>query len=454
MDYKKFCADSCNTRNLRSRILSARNFFKKHNELLLYDHGKRVLNLAISSHVVDKRVINGKVNVDEGIKNFNSILTEILLYHTIDMSHVNPNNCELPEVVKNSAVLLLELQKFSLITNLIRSGAQPLELVNAVNHSGAPPAALPAVLIDVAQTHLDDSKTFRFIKKNYNPIFRFYKSKEEADIVTLNTAKFGEIFLAQVAELFGYPSIAGEIFLQSYSVNHPYLFETIVKFNKDSETIHRLETTCALVRSIRKAIKGALSSMDFEFELQLREKKNLGKQMKKLAFRLRKDYPSIIAHGNVDSEKQVNEQKKVLSELSLFDFFNDLVALRVIIDKFKGKPLVELSQEENKNIVDAVKDLVCQVVRTINPLSHKKYKIDEKFYNTERGYKSWHLDIDPRDDTFSKYEIQIRTREWHDIAEYGKAAHYLYIGDFGNSDLLEKIQSSYQELLTSLRNHK
>lgn len=451
MESKKSCTHSLFNMNLRSSVISARNFFKKYHQLPLYEHGRSVLRLALKTRLVDKNVVNNlEDNVESGReREFNCVLTHLLLYHTLELQNAGKSKVAIPKVIEDSLILSSELKNFSYITHLVRSGASASDLVAAVNQNN-PPLALPAIIVDMAQRHMSESKTHLFIKSDHDPIFRFYSSEKEAEAALRNSAKMGELLFAQIAELFGYPSLAGEIFLQSYSINHPYIFEVIMQHNKNPEVAKRADATLKIVRTLRNILNNALERMDIDFQIQLREKKNLGKQMKKLAFRLREKDPEAIIIGEVDTEKQIEKQKKIMKDISLIDFFNDFIALRIIVNKVGDKPITELDEERKKGVIDAIKDLAAQMVKTLSSIHSCGSLSNEKFYDTPRGYKSWHIDVDPQNDSFLKYEIQVRSRDWHDIAEHGEAAHYLYLNGYDNNDFIKKISAAYHSILSSL----
>jgi ppGpp synthetase/RelA/SpoT-type nucleotidyltranferase len=150
------------------------------------------------------------------------------------------------------------------------------------------------------------------------------------------------------------------------------------------------------------------------------------------------------------------------------------VALRVIIRKFKGRDIDKLVKEANPAVVpdtaergfriehisqfldrinaDSLRLAVNVVADTLKSLAvstptlrdcHIRAKYNEK----DNGYRAFHFDVTPAQESldFLPFEIQLKTSEWHEIAEHGTAMHCYYIG--GNKEFVDMVKAAYQEIL-------
>lgn len=445
----------CQPSTLKGSSIIARNFFKKHKQLILYEHGKRVLTYAKRTRMVNPDIISRKVAADSETRNLHYVLSQVILYHTLNAENIEKNlDAERPQPLKLANVYS-ELEAFSRIISLIKSESFNCDSVSRLAKlldNGRPPKALLAILIDLAQSHADRATIDRFIAKENlaDSLFRHYASKEEANLTMKNIATFSESLFGQIAELFGYPSVSGDIFLQAYSVNHPAIYDFIVKFNESEQTKKRLNCTQTVMRKLKKIVSCTLKKLEVDAVIQIRLCKHLGKQMKKLAFKIAATEPDIIFPNGPDSQKHVERQKKVFVSLNPFELFNDLVAMRVVINKIKGKNMDELPEEEQKKISKNVKNMLVPIVK-INSSLDGSPAIHEQFHDKDNGYKSWHLDIDPRNDSMVKYEIQIRTKLWNKIATEGEAAHYLYVNMGNNEEFIHRIKKAYNEIVNKYK---
>jgi len=445
----------CKPSTLKGSTITARNFFKKHNQMILYEHGKRVLEYAKQVKMINPKILNKKTAADNETWYLHYTLSQVILYHTLNANNIERVlGMEKPQPLQLASVYA-ELENFSKIIALIRSegfnGDSVSRLVGLLDN-GQPPKALLAILADLAQTHADWSTTDNFITKEgrTDSLFRYYSSKEEANLTMRNMATFGESFFGQIAELFGYPKISGDIFLQAYLINHPVVYDIIVKFNKSEQTTKRLSATQMVIKRLKRIIYHTLKRLDVDAAVQIRLCKHFGKQMKKLAFKIRAEEPSIIALNGPDEQEQLEKQKNKLAKLDLFELFNDLVALRIVINKVKEKKLDELPEEEQEDITKNVKNMVVPIVK-INSSFAPSPGIREEFLNKGNGYKSWHLDIDPHDSGLVKYEIQIKTKRWHEIATEGEAAHYLYVNMDNNAEFIKRVKKAYHKIIDTYK---
>jgi (p)ppGpp synthase/HD superfamily hydrolase len=70
------------------------------------------------------------------------------------------------------------------------------------------------------------------------------------------------------------------------------------------------------------------------------------------------------------------------------------------------------------------------------------------FLDKENGYRGFHFDTVSESGNPLRalpFEIQVKTPEWSDIANHGKAAHYYYLG--GDTDFVDMIKASYNDII-------
>ncbi|MFH1222059.1 MAG: hypothetical protein V1492_03165 [Candidatus Micrarchaeota archaeon] len=438
------CAQQKNCTSRQSTLI-ARNFFKKHGELLLYDHSRQVLQRAIQVGMVRPQLLN-KPGPDQELARMHYIISQVLLYHTLESDAIMDTKIVLPQPLQFVDVRD-ELNKFCLMTKVIRHGESVSELIPLLNND-RPPLALPAVLVDMAVTHVTESETYRFINKDHDPLFRYYASDAEAQRVMRNSARFGESLLPQLAELLGYPSLAGDILEDAHHINHPVIYKFIKARLADVGLQERLRNTQLIVKSLRHAFRESLKSMGIEATVELRLHKHPGKQMKKLA-----NMMMALEKNGVDSDAQQDIQRDSLLSFDISKRFNDLVALRVIVHKCNGHDVDKMSTKQLMKIMKNINDLLLVLTKTkMNIGAFGRYSIDSKFKATARGYTSFHDDVYPTSDGLSNFEIQLRTTAWHEVAEYGKAAHYLYVSDYVHRDEVEMIRTAYGKIIHAFEN--
>jgi len=446
---KNFVQVESHPSSLKGSVLTARNFFISNKGKIFYKHGKRVLDLALKNKVIDRKIIDGEVKASEEERNFHYVLSQVMLYHSLNMSAMRDMLASLRPEPLNNSVIYVELENFEKITRLIRSGAPISELIEVLNN-GNPPLALLAILVDTAQTHIDISQTTYFIKEkgsSYSELFRYYSSREDANRAFVNAAHFGEKIFAPVAELFGFPKLAGDIFMQAYSINHPYIHKYVMDHQENEELQKRLSITQSCLRKIKNGITDLLKRLNISADIHFRLQKHPGKQMKKLLTRLMKEHPDIAEIGKEDSQSKIKKQKKILSNFDFFGFFNDLVALRIVVNKTAdGRDINKLSEDEQVSLTADVKDIVANSLRLV--FHPHVPNINETFYNKDNGYKSWHIDVDPKKDDLLKFEIQVKTSLWHQIAQDGGAAHYFYLNGYSDREFLDSIKAAYHQLIT------
>ena len=148
-----------------------------------------------------------------------------------------------------------------------------------------------------------------------------------------------------------------------------------------------------------------------DVEIKRREK-NVNKILKKIK--------KLLEENNIKAEKVVGRAKKYYSlykklknkQKTLKDI-HDLIAVRVITD----------------NVADCYFVLsLLQEHFTILPERTKDYIANPK----PNGYQSLHL-VAIEDGVGTPFEFQIRTKEMHEFAEYGVAAHFAYKAKQGST---------------------
>lgn len=115
---------------------------------------------------------------------------------------------------------------------------------------------------------------------------------------------------------------------------------------------------------------------------------------------------SIVENISYRLKDPASVLKKLLRKNIDFHQLTDLVALRIIVDK----------QEDCYKVLDIIHDLY--------PNSLEKYK-DYIINPKHNGYSSLHIVIAVGTPS-RNVEIQIRTNQMHDIAEFGTASHGEY----------------------------
>ena len=125
--------------------------------------------------------------------------------------------------------------------------------------------------------------------------------------------------------------------------------------------------------------------------------------------------------------------KKIKDKFKSFDDIYDLYAIRILVDSVEDCYLMfGIIQGTFQTFPDKIKDYIS------NPKSN--------------GYKSIHTVIFLEEFKFP-IEIQIRTNEMHNLAEFGIAAHYRY-KNIENDNIFEKKISWLREIFEFEKEHK
>ncbi len=360
-----------------------------------------------------------------------------------------------------------QIAVFSRLTELERSGA-PLSAYASILDDGKTHLALLAKLADYAVTHKMEDHIDGLVSRKVSPLFRLYTSETNAQEMMRMDAMAGENLYGPVAELFGFPSIAGDIFEHAYRINHPEIYMRMAELSSDETIMQRMASTQGVVIELSRILRNALSSYGFEAEIELRKQKHLGKAMKKALRIMECEWEDGGKRGTLDDY--------VKSRIASFDYddFHDCVALRVIVhkigesymDNLQGMMAHPGSAHENKTFtVNNVNRLLSSIwvgplhlalkivldtimsLRLIHPLM-KQCLPKITYYDKPNGYRAFHFDtVSDSENDFRvlPFEVQLKTSEWHNVAEHGKAAHYYYLG--GDTSFVDLIRRAYHDII-------
>ncbi len=412
---------------------SAKRFYARMGAPSLYEHVMKVQKRAENDRVVEKEPIfrydqNNPEKAKRAWANHDLAVTN--LFHLIDYDKLmfNINNQKqilLPQMVVSDEAIMGELEIFSRLSELNCRKAPAEEYVNLLNNrSGPPPLALLSMMVDLAVTHLEGDDLDGIAGPDYG-LFRTYNTKAEAEVCLRNDASAGERIYAKLAELFGYPQLAGDIYYFAYEVNHPLIFEHVKELKEDDRMNSCLENTQGLVRNLEKDLRYILKRLGFsDARIIVREEKHDGKKMKKIFDEMKEELP------NKDEPCFDSYLVKNLDKCDLF-WFPDPVAMKIVVDKFKhtsGKEvdIDELPMDERMNVLNIA---VKQIKTFLNAFEMSYgYKHTNKFRSKPNGYKDFKFVARPNEvNGFLPFEIQLKTSKWHYLAEYGGSAHYLYL---------------------------
>lgn len=119
--------------------------------------------------------------------------------------------------------------------------------------------------------------------------------------------------------------------------------------------------------------------------------------------------------------------KKLSKNNCTLDELYDIVALRIVCS-----PLCEpgTSPEEAARRGEELCRYACSVVHKLRPHYPSRFK-DYIQKPKQNGYQSLHTSLQMRlAGNSCPFEVQIRTHEMHQVAEYGLASHSIYKGKF------------------------
>ncbi len=412
------------------------------------NHIREVKGKAVQTTIVEPKLVNDPLS-DVYRAWVNSTIDEILNYHVVKHEALETLANAGTSVVPGTGVvttpafkderLVQELRTFGKLTELDRKGADLSEYVPILNNGDAPLAVL-AKIVDYAVTHCDGDHLNDVISPVGHPIFRMFKDKTEALEALRKEAKAGEMIYAPIAELFGHPGLAGDILMHAFKVNHPDIHDYVVDTLREAEVSERLMFTRDIVRKVKKKIEAELFKMGFDVEMQERMSKHRGKTMRKVRKMLANDY------GESEESNLISLREYIANHIDGYDVtgLNDLVAMRVILKTYCGREIDKMEEDEKLHVVNTIAlEAVKKYLEALVVASGNRYSYNHEFWNKPNGYRSHHFDVMPITVlNAARFEIQVRTEEWHEISEHGKAAHYYYIG--GDSEFVDMVKDSYK----------
>lgn len=434
--------------NLQSSVHRARDFYRRCNALPLYDHAHRVFKRAVDEKIVEGRPITDYQDNPERAW-MNSIIGESILYHVIKNSSlplIRGGQIMLPLTLGDGHPLrndriLKELDVFSELTRLDRRGAEPEEYEPLLNN-GRAPLALLARLADYAVTHKTEERTPEHVSESgpLISIFRMYDSMQHAEQCLKMDAAAGERLYAPIAELFGYPELAGDILRHAFRINHPVIHAHVMEIYEDPQVQEQLRITQAIARRLARRLKENLKKNGFDVRITLRHVKHEGKAMRKFLKELRERHSELEEGKRPPLEEYVHGNVFGLSLGSI----NDPVALKVVLDSFMGQPIDKMKAKEQREIIKMARMAVNFHLAVIRQA--EGYSFRHTFVNKDNGYKAHHYDSRPIIENGKlPIETQVKTREWDEIASHGKAAHYYYIG--GEKRFIDTVANAYHEII-------
>lgn len=429
---------------LDESIATARNFYQAHRAEPLFDHTWRVLQKACSVGIVEPKVI---ADAPRDMKRawINSDLAEIILYHVVEFERAKARGIPLPTALCDEAIQR-ELTLFSELTRLDRSGAE-LRAYRPVLNNGHAPLALPARQADYAVTHNMEERLEGLVTmegSTMSPIFRMYASAEEARQSMRAEAKAGELIYAPTDELFGYPLLAGDTLQHAYSVNHRAIYDHVMKSLGADQLQSQVMFTRFIVENLAQLIEMDLAGRDITATIMSRPEKHPGKIMRKIYRLLRYEWKD-----SEEKQKGMALDDYIDAKVGKFDLatrLNDMVALRVILDKFRGEDVDALEAETGLGPMGEVNTTILDTMdRLLGNLLHD-FDHAFEFKDKGNGYKAFHIDVEPIDEPrATRFEIQAKIWLWHDVAEHGGAAHHYYVG--GNREFMDMVADTYRDII-------
>ncbi|MEW6748316.1 MAG: hypothetical protein AB1295_01260 [Candidatus Micrarchaeota archaeon] len=449
--------------SVNASVQRARLFYGRCKADAYYDHSRRVLTRARAAGIVEGTVILDPKQ-DEERRRANHVLTELCLYHPVSPAMFGSRpHPELPLALRDKEILK-ELEIFGGLTMLDQTGSPTTCYSSLLNGGGRPPLALLVKLADYAVTHDTEDMIGGLIDPGQASIFRAYASRAHAYDSMKNEARAGEAIWAPMAELFGYPSLAGKIMGHAYRINHPDIYAHITSTMADELFQTRLAFTQGMMKEMARVIKANLRAYGFDADVTLRLQKSEGKIMRKVfrminsdLWRGFEDMERQNRHarylGKEEPHKQIPEptaeriSEHVRASIKGFDFtrLSDWVAGRVVLKRFRGKRL-EGSDGTEFYLAETIITQSIEMQRImLQGLEFTK--------EVHRGnYNAYHFDMydgAPEKREAAKRplrtEWQLKTEEWHRVAEQGQAAHYYYLG--GDREFIDQIRQRYYEII-------
>jgi len=401
----------------------------------------------------------------------NDVLGMTQLYHPIDPAKLD----RLPVVpfALRDEEVLEQLRLFDKIKALDRSGAGISAYSELVN-GGRLPLAMLAVLVDYATTHRMEDRLDELVEAEApNPVFRTFSSIEEAERSYDNHAHAGLRFHAPIAELFGYPLLAGDILNHAFHTLYPEIHAHVRSALSDPLMQRKLELTQSVVRGQARALRQSLSGIGFDATLTMRNEKHSGKLMRKVYRQMEDRFsqsPQFEILSDLAKERGANPllmpeylaslRAYICAGVSQYDIsenIHDLVALRVVLHRFHGRSIDEMPEEQAEALVELASDQILVNLKSAHLHLEAKelarsLDVDLDRKRKSNGYRANHFDASPAGSDLLRFEIQLKTSLWHAIAEEGYAAHFYYLG--GDNQYVDMIASSASELLSTMKNGK
>jgi len=449
--------------SLGSIVQTGRAFYDRCHALPLYEHCHFVVAKQVSTGMVEPKVITDR-RADPERRRLNHDLAQVAMYHVLKSGYLDTSRVVMPEALRDES-LLQEIEVISRLTANERAGAQTRDYASLLEVA---PIALLVKIADYAVTHKMEDHIEGLVNPKSNSLFRLYRSVEEAQRFMKMEALTGERIYGPVAELFGYPSLSGDIFEHSFRINHPEIHDRVIGFWNDDTIQKRLASTQALCGELARLLKTVFTTYGFDIEIELRKNKHVGKSMRKAYNDLQKYWEGAII--------QVKEEEFIKAKIGIYDFetFNDFVALRVIVKSFKGQDIDALLKQEPRAIGAEPKKiynpssfdrmlksigimplrlalkLVGEALTSMKLVSKDRFGCISRTSYEEKsnGYRAFHFDTschsqDPM--RILPFEVQLKTGEWHQVAEHGKAAHYYYMG--GDNEFVDMVRRSYYDII-------
>jgi hypothetical protein len=188
-----------------------------------------------------------------------------------------------------------------------------------------------------------------------------------------------------------------------------------------------------------------------------RMKKHEGKIMRKVGRKLIESFEGLVAGRSLSDEEREEQFSNYMKDmLQYFDIasLSDLVALRVVINKLHGVRVDDMGEDAKNMALRLAMSAIKSNLHRLNTLQDVAYKdCKPEFKKTETGYRAYHYDTVPDGALVGRllrFEVQLKTSDWHNIAEEGGAAHYYYLG--GDQRFVSTLSHSYKNLIHLLRN--
>ncbi len=459
----------------QSDIQLARNFYRRMGRPNQYIHCHDVYKKAARAGIIDEGIIRDE-SADGALRQSHLMRRRLALLHVIDFDKVSQFPGILPGKLVDDA-LMEEIDVFGRLTRLERRGAPKTDYLELLNNGKRPLATLIKIP-DWSLTHDTEDRLGGFIVTDTPSIIREYSSVEDARLAMRLDFRVAENLWAPLAGFFGYQELSGDIFEQSYRINHPLTYRRVVSQMADPEYLAMIARTQIIAREASRLVSGSLGNYGLNAITSVRKLKHRGKQMEKLNRLLKEE------HDGIPPGARPGFEEFLLDKIRGFDYgrFNDIVAVRTVLYHHRNQPIDDIVRAagaavepgmENRpvglerigELLGAIRALplkmavksvgdVLTSLPLMNPELLGEYVCAVEYKRKPNGYQGFHFDIRATGRGGSlivPFEMQLRTDEWHYISERGGAAHYLYKGEC-DSELIETLGNGYHDLLYSGQN--